>query len=278
MNAQQVKSLIKKAQVGRFQVDDNLYLRISTSKTATWVFRYRLNGKRKEATLAKYGEEPLGLPLVKVKAMAANWKALVRDDIDPKIQQERESFSDLKTVNSLAEDWLQSRQKKLKHPEIPARVYRKDIAPHIGDLPISEVRPLDIKRVLSNINDSGRPTISNDALIYCKQLFKHAVKLDLIDINSALAFDTTDAGGQELSRERSLSLEEIELVFKTFRENRDSFVRQNYIACIILICLGVRKGELLAAPWSEFNLEEKIWKLPKDPKIRRLLITQFLSS
>ncbi len=115
MNAQQVKPLIKKTDTGRYQVDDNLYLRISSSKTTSWTFRYKINGKRKEA-----------------------------------------------------------------------------------------------------------------------------------------------------SQDRFLTKNEIEQVFKTLKDTQDSFVRQNYIACIILLCLGVRKDELLAAPWSEFDLESKIWKLPKE--------------
>ncbi|MDO6426106.1 tyrosine-type recombinase/integrase [Thalassotalea sp. 1_MG-2023] len=264
MNAQQIKSLVKKAEVGRHQVDDNLYLRISTSKSASWTFRYKLNGKRKEATLAKYGDEPLGLPLVKARALAANWKALVRDGIDPKIQKNRQDFSDIRTVNNLANDWLEDCRQRLKYPEIPERVYRKDIAPHVGELPISEVNPLDIKRVLKHINDSGRPTIANDALIYCKQMFNQGIKLGLLTNNPASAFDNRDAGGKENSRDRFLTVDEIEEVFNTFRENQNCFVRQNYIACVLLLCLGVRKGELLAAPWSEFNLDEKVWKLPKE--------------
>lgn len=79
MNAQQVKSLVKQAETGRYQIDDNLYQRISSSKTASWTFRYKLNGKRKEATLGKYGEDPIGLTLFKTKAQAAQWKTLIMD-------------------------------------------------------------------------------------------------------------------------------------------------------------------------------------------------------
>ncbi|KAF7767190.1 hypothetical protein PUND_a3119 [Pseudoalteromonas undina] len=264
MNVQEIKSLIRKGQVGRYQVDDNLYLRISSSKTASWTFRYKINTKRKELTIAKFGDEPLGLPLVKAKAVAASYKALVRDGIDPKIQKSRDLLSDLKTVDQLAESWLKDCRERLKYPNIPDRVYRKDIAPHIAELPIVEVTPLDIKKIIRTIKESGRPTISNDALVYCKQLFNEAIKLDLISSNPALPFDTKDAGGKEHSRDRALSLTEIELTFKIMRDNQDCFVRQNYLAFILLICLGCRKGELLAAKWSEFDLKKHVWNMPKE--------------
>lgn len=60
-----------------------------------------------------------------------------------------------------------------------------------------------------------------------------------------------------------MSLEEIAYAFKVFRENSDSFSRDNYVACALLLLLAVRKSELTEAPWSEFNLEDKKWFLPK---------------
>ena len=49
-----------------------------------------------------------------------------------------------------------------------------------------------------------------------------------------------------------------------FREHSDSFSRDNYLACALLLLLAVRKSELTEAPWSEFNLEDKKWFLPKE--------------
>ncbi|MEN4873483.1 site-specific integrase [Kosakonia cowanii] len=97
-----------------------------------------------------------------------------------------------------------------------------------------------------------------------KQLFNHGIKLGLIQGNPATAFKVNDAGGVEKSRERTLSLEEVNHVFKVFREHSDSFSRDNYLACALLLLLAVRKSELTGAPWSEFNLEDKKRFLPKE--------------
>lgn len=120
----------------------------------------------------------------------------------------------------------------------------------------------DIKQTLRNIAESNRPTIANDALLYCKQLFNHAIKLDIITHNPAGAFDVADAGGVENSRDRALTLEELTFAFKKLREEEESFTRDNYLACALLVLLGVRKGELTEAPWSEFDLDAKVWYLP----------------
>lgn len=168
------------------------------------------------------------------------------------------------TLNELFDDWHKDLVKRLKYPGIPERGYRKDIAPTIGGLALSKVTPLDVRTILQNITESGRPTIANDALLYMKQLFNHGIKLGLVQNNPAAAFKVNDAGGVEKSRERALSLEEVKRVFQIFRENSDSFSRDNYLACALLILLAVRKSELTEAPWTEFDLNEKKWYLPKE--------------
>ena len=75
--------------------------------------------------------------------------------------------------------------------------------------------------------------------------------LDIISSNPALAFSVDDVGGVEKSRDRALTIEELAFTFKTFRDQSDSFTRDNYLACSLLVLLGVRKGELTEAMWND---------------------------
>lgn len=70
--------------------------------------------------------------------------------------------------------------------------------------------------------------------MYAKQLFIHEVKFQQLDSNPALALEVTDASGVEQSRSRFLTLKEVDKVFAVFRENKDSFKRENYLACALL--------------------------------------------
>ncbi|WP_157936255.1 site-specific integrase, partial [Shewanella sp. 10N.286.52.B9] len=82
--------------------------------------------------------------------------------------------------------------------------------------------------------------------------------------NPASAFSVTDAGGVEKSKDRALTIEELTQFFKIARDNSDSFSRGNYLACALLVTLGVRKSELAEAPWKEFDLEQQVWNLSKE--------------
>ena len=266
MNDLQIKKLLREKKIGRHNTGDRLglYFRVSEGGTGTWVVRYKAHSKRREITLGRYNPGcPDHFALVDARAEAAQVQALAKKGIDPLAERERDHLAKVNTVDDLAADWLDDCKRRLKHPGIPERVYRKDIAPSIGQLSLEHVNARDIRGVITKIAKSNRPTIANDALAYCKQIFNHGIKLDLIQNNPAQAFRNIDAGGTEESRDRALSLGEVRHLFEVFRKNADQFTRDNYLAVALLLCLGVRKGELIAAEWSEIDLDKGLWVIPK---------------
>lgn len=70
-------------------------------------------------------------------------------------------------MSYVAHDWLGEYQKRLDNPQISARLYRNNISPAIGELSTDRDTALDILGIIRKINESGRPTITNDALYYC---------------------------------------------------------------------------------------------------------------
>jgi len=259
ITAAKIKSLSKSGKPGRHAAGAGLYFRISSVGTSSWIVRYTVFGKRREMTLGNYPT----MSLADAYARAAQIKEDCKNDVDPLAERHRAEIGTFNTVDDLAKDWLEDCARRLKHPKIPERVYHKEVKPLIGSLSLNQVTPRDIRAVLNKIAKSDRPSIANDALMYCKQLFRHGIKLDLLTHNPAEPFSVNDAGGLEKSRSRALSLDELKSVFTTFRENSVQFTRENYLATALLLCLGVRKGELIAAKWDEFDFENKFWKIPE---------------
>jgi len=249
-----------KGPTGRFSDGGGLYLVVPKAGRAYWMLRFTANKKRTEMTLGKVED----LPLAEARAEAAVKMQLHRQGLNPLIAKQRSQQGSINTVDDLFADWHKGNIKRLAHPLIPFRVFTKDIAPVIGQMRPETVTGRDIQRVLRKITESNRPTIANDALLYCKQLFNHGIKLDVVAGNPASAFTVSDAGGMEKSRDRVLTLKEVTFAFKKFREESDSFTRDNYLACALLLSLGVRKSELTEATWNEFDLQGKTWFLPSE--------------
>ena len=254
-----VKKYIKEAKPGYHGDGNGLFLRISKERTGFWVVRYTIHGKRREISIGSYPN----ISLADSRLQALQTKSDVKQGIDPQAEKKRGDKHNINTVADLAQDWLAELEKRLKHPNIPRRVYTKEIAPVIGKLAIDQVNPIDIREIIQRISTSNRPTIANDCLMYCKQLFRHSIKLGLRTYNPAEAFNVNDAGGVEKSRSRALSLNEIKQAFACFREHNNQFTRENYLAVSLLLTLAVRKGELIAAEWTEFDLDKALWEIPE---------------
>ena len=273
LTSKSVQALIN-GEPNRHADGGGLYLVVPKSGYSSWMLRYSANKKRREMTLGKV----IDVSLADARLDAATKMKQLREGADPLIQRQRAEQENIKTVNDLFHDWYPTLVKRLKFPTIPQRIYRKDIAPHIGDLKLDQITARDIRRVINTINDSGRPTIANDALGYSKQLFNHAIKLDLMNYNPASAFTFRDAGGIEQSKIRYLNEDELHHFFSVARKHRESFSRSNYLACLLLVCLGVRKSELCEARWDEFELNKGLWHLPKARSKTNVAFTIPLSS
>lgn len=156
-----------------------------------------------------------------------------------------------------------SNEPRYKYPEVVARVLRRHVRPVLGQMPPADVQPTHIDRVLTRIVAAGAPTIANDALRYMARMFRMAVRNQWIDRNPAADFELTDAGGDEVARDRWLTLDELRQLARAMRET-PNFGRQNELAVWLLLALCVRKMELLSARWEAFDLDRGVWTLTKD--------------
>ena len=263
MNNKEIKSKIKSCNTLRFSVGDGLYIKPNTKKDGgAWETRYSINGKRRFMTLE--GSNFPEMTLADAKFQAAKITQQVKNGIDPLAERARKNEETIITVDDLFNDWFEGVTKKLKHPHIQARYYNKEIKPQIGQLRIEDVNARDIRSIVQKVVASGRPSIANKTLLQCKQLFNHACKLDITNSNPAFAFNDSDAGGAGQNRTRHLSINEIEILFNVLKQRSDIFTRDNYVAVVLLLTLGIRKGELIAAKWHEFDFIKNLWHLPKE--------------
>lgn len=232
------------------------------SAKASWILRYRLNGRSKEKVLGRYPE----LSLKEAREQARQDRAQIERGIDVAAakQAEKALVLEVPTVQRLGEVWFAKYiQPRYKHPQVVARVLRKHINPVLGRVAPPDVQPAHIDRVLTRIVSSGAPTVANDALRYMSRMFRMAVRNHWIERNPAADFDLADAGGDEVSRDRWLTLEELQQLALAMRTT-PNFGRENELAVWLLLALCVRKMELLSARWDAFDIDAGIWTLAKE--------------
>ena len=237
--------------------------------TPVWRFRYRFSGKRRVMNIGNYSQLSLAGARDEAKRLSAR-VSLGYDVAGEKQERKRDAVIKIEaaqnayTVAQLADEYFERMiASRWKHPNIVRARIEKDIKPAIGSLKVEDVKPRHIDDILKAVIKRGAPSISNDVLRWLKRIFNYAVKRHAIEYNPAAAFDPGDAGGKEKSRDRWLSSSELAQLFAAMRE-AIGFSVENGLSVKLLLLLAVRKSELIAARWSEFDLEKEVWYLPAE--------------
>jgi integrase len=249
-------------------VGNGLYLRFRKNDSVpTWRYRYRFQGKPRVMSLGNYGNTSLAKAREEAKQLGARVslgydvageKQQRKDEALARIEAEKNAY----TVAQLADEYFERMiAGRWKHPNIVRARIEKDIKPAIGNLKVEDVKPRHVDDILKAVLKRGAPSISNDVLRWLKRMFNYAVKRHAIEYNPAAAFDPGDAGGKEKSRERWLTSAELARLFAAMRE-ASGFSVENGLSIKLLLLLAVRKGELIGAKWSEFDLDNAVWYLP----------------
>lgn len=246
---------------------NGLYLRYRAGdKVPVWRFRYKFAGKSRVMMMASYSE----MSLARARETARELSARVALGFDvagekqarkaaavEKIEQEQNALR----VSELAAEYYERQiMGRWKHPDTLRRRIDKDINPNIGHLKVEEVRPRHIDDMLQKIVARGAPTIANSVLRWVRRIFDYGIKRHMLEINPTGAFEIADAGGQEKSRERWLTRDELIRFFQAMRMAK-GFSRENELTMKLILCLCCRKMEMCGAPWAEFDLDNAVWHL-----------------
>lgn len=268
----QIRAWVKAGERFEGRADgDGLYLRFRDADAAPrWRYRYRLAGKARVVDLGSYGTLSLADARRTVKELAAA-VTLGHDVAGEKQERKRAAVAKIEadvnawTVGKLADEYFQAViVGRWKHPNIVRSRIENDIRPHLGTIKLRDVRPTHIDAMLKAIVKRGAPTMANDVVRWVKRMFDYAIKREKAETNPAAAFNVADAGGKEESRERWLSRDELAKLFQAMRDAAGSFAIENAHAVRLLLMLAVRKEELIAAQWHEFDLAAGVWALPAE--------------
>ncbi|MBT5825514.1 MAG: tyrosine-type recombinase/integrase [Gammaproteobacteria bacterium] len=245
-----------------------LYYR-KTFSIPRWRFRFRFAGKQEAIDIGDYGNLSLSDARKQAKELSARVSlgynvANEKRDRKAEVVEQREAKANAFTAGQLADRYFNDQVAgNVKYPNIIRSKIEKDIKPYIGKLAVDQVKPMHIDAILKNVVDRGAPTVANDVLRILKHMFNYAIKRHIVEYNPASAFDLSDAGGKESSRDRYLIKEELISFFDAMRKAK-GFSHANLITMRLLLMLGVRKSELIEAKLDDFDLEAGTWTLTKD--------------
>jgi integrase len=255
-----------------------LGVRVTANGARTFVYEYRPpGGDTRRYTIGKFPDWSVSA----ARKAAAELREDVRAGIDP--QQAKSDDKTAPTVNDLieryrAEHLEKKRETSRRDDEDMIRLY---IAPRLGKKKVADVT-LDHVEALHRDITQGKckgqrkpaPYRANRVVSLLSKMFNLAIDRwkmrDQAEGNPCRGVRKNP----EEDRERFLEDEEIARLIKALTELDD---RQAANVIMLALLTGARRGEILKAKWSQFDLPKGKWKKPashtKQDRIHRVVLS-----
>lgn len=275
LTAKTVEKLIKEGSSKMHSDGDGLYLRVRSSGSASWLFRYRTGGKLRDMGLGAYPE----VTLAEARDLATDARKLSKTGTDPIADRQRvrdaaeaaqrQAEALATTFESVALDYIESQKagwKNAKHASQWTNTLRTYAFPVIGNLPPNEITTEHVLKVLKPIWTKIPETASRvrnrielvlDAAKavglregenparwrgHLDKLFPKRSKVSKVVHHPALPWQEAPGFMAELRKHRSASHRALEMT-------------------IISCC---RTSEVLNATWDEIDLNQGVWTIPEE--------------
>jgi integrase len=233
-----------------------LYLIVHPTGAKSWAIRYRHHGQTRKFTLGGY-------PLLDLKAARESGaKALraVAEGRDPGQERAQARASQPDSIESVVEQFLDRHVRRLNRPKTireTERALRQHVLPRWRSRSIDSITRRDVLDVLDRVVDSGAPVMANRVLSAVRKLFNWALSRDIIAISPVAGVKPPSI---EKSRDRILNDDELRLVW--LAADKIGFPFGPLVQLLALS--GQRRDEVGQMRWSELDLEERLWTLPRE--------------
>jgi integrase len=230
-------------------------VRVSPKGTKSWLYMYRFGGKARRMTLGTYPQ--VGLADANVKAAVAKRKLKEGRDPGLELVQARQVERQAATVEDLVQEYLKRHAIPNKRSaKEDRRCLEKDVLPYWGNRKAKSITRRDVIVLLDRIVDRGSPIMANRTLAVARRMFRFAVDRDVVSQNPFLGIRKP---ATETTRDRILRETEIKVFWHGLEDARmPESVR---LALKLLLVTVQRRGEVVEAAWSEFDLPNRLWTI-----------------
>lgn len=255
---------------GRLVVTDEntqgLTLRVTSNGVKSWSIQYRPKGQpQRKLTYGSYPAVTLADARARAKAITAA-AAVGRDLVEEEAQARADedaakalALASARTVRTVVKEYITQHCKVTQRRWVLVEaLFDQHVLPTLGDKQLTELRRADVLDLLDDLqHKKGLKTMVNRVHTNLKACLNWAVEREYIDANPA---GVLKKRVKEVARDRTLSDAELKAVWGA----ADALTDPSRGLIKLLILTGQRRDECRCAVWSEIDLEEKLWVLPRE--------------
>lgn len=230
-------------------------MRVSSGGRRAWVVMYRHGGVKRRLTLGAYPT----LSLADARELAAKAQHRVEfANADPAAEKRADRKAE--TFGELVEDYIARHAKVKKRSWYKDKlILEKDALPLLGKRKAKSVTRRDIIEMLDAIVKRGAPIQANRALEVVRKVFNWAIEKDILESTPCHMIKKPS---DENQRDRVLKPEEIRLLWHGLDNPDLKMTRLCALVLKLQLVTAQRKGEVVAAELSEFDIKSRVWTIP----------------
>ncbi|EAA7289406.1 tyrosine-type recombinase/integrase [Salmonella enterica subsp. indica] len=246
-----------------------LYLLVNPNGSRYWRMKYRYAGKEKLLSIGVYPD----VTLAEARDKRTQAKRILAAGDDPsEVKQAEREAKNLAVNNSfelLALEWHEHKKPNWSsgYADDIMEYLRKDIFPYIGKKAITDIKPINMLSVLKKMEERGVLDKLKKTRQACRQIFTYAIITGRAEFNPV----TDLAGALKTPKQQHFPhLMPTQIGPFIHAVNTYSGSKVTRIATLLLMYTSVRTIELRASEWTEFDLDNDLWQIPKERmKMRR---------
>lgn len=247
-----------------------LYMQVTPSGGKLWRFKYRFDGKEKLLAIGSYPE----VSLASARERRDNARKLLASEppIDPSEKKQNDKAEKLanksNTFELWAKKWWQHWQasKSPRHADYVKRRLEADIYPSIGKLPINDIEAHQVVDTVKAIAERGALDIAKRAHQTIGQVFRYAIahsKESKAKRNPASEIKPSDIiESRPKQNYARVDIKELPQLLRALEASKSQPLTR--LAVKLIALTFVRTTELIEAKWSEFDFDEKQWRIPAE--------------
>lgn len=241
---------------------NGLYLLITKHGSKLWKWKYRYNGVEKKLSLGSYPE----VSIKQARDAVAQQRALLATNSDPstekRMRQLQAEFATATTFKAVGEEYIAKLEKEGRAAAtiLKARWMLSLLLPTLGTRPISEIKALEVLRVLKNLADKDQLETARKVRALASRIFRFAIATARAEHDPCPALHGAIPAPQVKSHAALLDPVEIGGLMRAIRTySGDPVVR---LATEFSAHVFQRPGEVRQAQWSEIDFDNAIWTIP----------------
>jgi len=247
-------NLPEKGQVDYFdERTTGLGLRISSAGRKSWFVMYRHSGRLRRYTLGTYPS--LGLTHARDKAKELMHESAMGNDpaTDKQVNRGAPTFGEISV--QYIELYAMANKRSWKKDQ---RILDYDLLPKWKNVKAHEIKRRDIISLLDTIVQRA-PIQANRTLALLRKMYNWAISRDLVEINPCTAVKMP---AKENRKDRMLTEDEIRIFWDGL--TTASMSEPTRLCLKLQLVTAQRKGEIIIAEWSEFDLNNGWWTIPSE--------------